>query len=104
MENQGDSPCSPTPTPTPSKNYRYEGAVIRLTHEDFAAWEKSYSNIPNLTAVLQNRDDWLAKRPESERKNWFMSTSNVLANKDAEFAKQAPADDPFTGGVVTDAW
>lgn len=69
---------------TEKKNdYAFSGRVIRLTAPDFKQWAGSYSAL-DLPALLQSRDDWLAARPEPERKNWFNSTSNWLSRKQQE--------------------
>ena len=107
-ENQTDNICSPSPSPSnKNSNYAFDGEVIHVTDDLFADWEKSYSNIPNLKAQLQSRDTWLATQSEADRKKWIHSTAAWLANKDADFAKAAIADDlyadPFIG-VETDSW
>ena len=65
------------------EGYAFEGTVIRLTHDDHERWRKSFSNIPNLDALLESRDAWLADNPE-RKKSWFQSTAAWLAKKDAE--------------------
>lgn len=60
--------------------FAFSGRVIRLSKKDFDAWERAYRNV-DLPAALQARDDWLANEaPDATRKNWFMPTSNYLAN------------------------
>lgn len=68
-------------------NFDFSGRVIRLTLIDRKRWSRSYPDL-DIPALLQSRDDWLAKRPEPERKNWFISTSNWLASKQSA-AKQS---------------
>ena len=76
---------SPSPSPTTSKNddYAFDGVVIRLNWRDYTKWSEAFRAIPDLRASLQNRDDWLATRPESEQLSWFISTSNYLAKQNA---------------------
>ena len=69
---------SPSPSPTSKKNYAFAGKVIKLTQNDLATWQNSYSAIPDIRASLQSRDDWLATQPEDDQRNWFVSTSVVL--------------------------
>ena len=57
--------------------------MIRLNWRDYSRWADAYRAIPDIRALLQNRDDWLATRPESEQRSWFMSTSNWLAKQNA---------------------
>lgn len=81
-------PPSPSPSTSTSKEvhkieYKFFGKVIKLNHNDYCSWERSYSNI-DLLAYLQQRDDWLSQQKESIAKNWFCSTSNDLARKSAE--------------------
>ncbi len=81
------SACSPSPSPSPttSKNddYAFDGTVIRLNWRDYSRWADAYRAIPDIRALLQSRDDWLATRPEGEQRNWFVSTSNYLAKQNA---------------------
>jgi hypothetical protein len=74
-----------------SNNYAFAGLVIRLKAEQLAKWQKAYPNIPNLTALLQSRDDWLATQPAAVQERWFVSTSNWLSNKDGEAVLTARA-------------
>lgn len=80
------------PPPSDQDKYAFSGTVIKLTHDHFASWEKSFSNIPNLMALLQARDAWLAGQPTSVQKKWIHTTPSYLANKDADaaLAKEAP--------------
>ncbi len=82
-----------TPSST-EENYAFAGAVIRLDHGHFARWQKSFSNIPNLMALLESRDGWLATQSEADRKKWPHSTSAWLVKKDAEFASAPKQADP----------
>ena len=71
--------------------------VIRLNWRDFTKWSEAYQAIPDLRALLQSRDDWLASIPEDERRNWFISTSNYLAkqNTRALAERAAGVDDEY---------
>ena len=59
------------------KKYAFEGKIIRLTSEDFAAWEEAYPDL-NLRAELLQRDLWLQSQPPDVRKNWFLTTSQYF--------------------------
>lgn len=67
------------------ENYEFRGTVIRLKSRDFIRWRDAYSFL-NLLAELLARDAWLASdaATDRDRKNWFVSTSKYLANRDAE--------------------
>ena len=88
---------SPSPSPTTSKkngDYAFDGVVIRLNWRDFTRWAEAYQAIPDLRALLQSRDDWLASIPEDERRNWFISTSNYLAKQNTRaLAERAASQD-----------
>jgi len=73
----------------------FDGAVIRLRRNDFAKWKTAYPDL-DLMAVLQSRDDWLKDQPEPERKRWFNSTSNFLANRQQK-ERGARAEAAFSG-------
>lgn len=79
---EGEGPSAP-----PAKSFYFEGAVIRLTAEGYAKWRDAYPRIQDLRAVLQSRDDWLSQ--QADRKNWFVSTSNYLANENQKAAAEA---------------
>ncbi len=55
--------------------------MIRLTWRDYTKWSEAYRAIPDIRALLQSRDDWLAGRPEGEQRHWFVRTSNYLAKQ-----------------------
>ncbi len=76
-------------------DYAFSGVVLHLTWQNFSAWQEAYKAIPDLRAALQQRDDWLAKLPESDRrrKDWFVPTSNWLANQNKQ-VRVEPAYDP----------
>lgn len=85
-----DTAPTPTPIPTLTKEkapLAFEGKIVRLKSEHHAAWKRAYRNIAgNLDGLLQQRDDWLVAQPPSIQKQWYISTSNWLASKDAEAA------------------
>ena len=95
-------PPSPSPSPTTSKKevYAFAGRVIRLKECDFTRWSEAFQAIPDLRALLQSRDDWLATEvSEKDQRHWFTSTSNYLANQNTRFlaeqaASQADEYDP----------
>ncbi len=60
--------------------YRFSGAVIRLTDDDYRRWQKAYHAI-DLTAELTALDDFYAGKSKKEVGNWFMRASAVLAKK-----------------------
>ena len=68
------------------KDFVFSGVVCRLNHEDFSRWETSFSSL-DLKAELQQRDDWLRDQPSAAQKQWFNSTSNLLAKKHKENIK-----------------
>ncbi len=76
-------------------DYAFSGAIVRLTWQNFSAWQEAYKAIPDLRAALQQRDDWLAKLPSSDRrqKDWFVPISNWLANQNKR-ARVEPDYDP----------
>ena len=74
--------------------YAFEGVVIRLTQADYDKWLKTFTNIPNLDAVLMSRDVWLSQEADDKaRKRWFISTVNYLVSVDAKFAKDNKTDE-----------
>lgn len=81
-----DAPCE----------YAFAGSVIRLRPEQFDKWASAYPGL-DLRATLQSRDDWLSTKADAAtRKNWFMSTSNHLANLHNQAAKpRAPVIEEF---------
>jgi hypothetical protein len=76
----------------------FAGNVVRLNPADFNTWRKSYGRLIDLDAHLASRDAWLSsdKATDSDRKNWFVSTSAWLANKASEAKARAspPAQQP----------
>jgi uncharacterized protein YdaU (DUF1376 family) len=59
--------------------YRWHGKIVRLKADDYEAWRKSYSAIPDLDAELTRIDDALAS--EGKIKGWFPAASAMLAAK-----------------------
>ena len=80
-----------------NNDYAFSGVVLRLTWQDFSAWQESYKAIPDLRAALQQRDDWLASLPpdDKRRTDWFVPTSNWLAKESGKHvaARSEPAHD-----------
>jgi len=76
-----------------SGNYPFSGEVVRLNGKHFSQWKLAFSNL-DMLAELTARDAWLAsdRATDSDRKNWFISTSKYLANRNSEAmqTKQAP--------------
>lgn len=77
----------------------FSGCIIRLSKKHFASWVEAYPNI-DLRGELTARDAWLAsdRATDSDRKNWFISTSKYLANRNqaakTQLALQRPAERP----------
>jgi len=86
---------SPSPSPKTSKSYAFAGRVIRLNDGDFKRWSEAYRAIPDLRALLQSRDDWLAtEASEDDQRRWFISTSNYLAKQNTRaLAERAASQD-----------
>jgi hypothetical protein len=86
-----------------NNDYAFSGVVIRLAWRDFATWQESYKAIPDLRAALQQRDDWLATLPESDRRrsSWLPPTSNWLAKENQnQVARQASAEPAYDPDVI----
>lgn len=75
-----------------TKDFVFSGSIIKLTAENFSKWQSAYTAL-NLKSELVARDDWLAGRDpdDSARKNWFVSTSKYLANRNSEAIARAAA-------------
>ena len=74
--------------------YAFDGVVIRLKKTDYDKWLKTFTNIPNLDAVLMSRDVWLSEEADDKaRKKWYMSTVNYLVNVDARFKDKNKKDE-----------
>ncbi len=78
-----------------TKKYAFEGDVIRLTEKHFLDWTTAFPNL-DLRGELIARDAWLAspRATDDDRKNWFISTSKYLANKNSESKAKAQAAAP----------
>ena len=63
--------------------YVYEREVVKLSKKHFDQWLSDYPLL-DLKAELAARDAWLVGATERDRKNWFISTSKYLANRNAE--------------------
>jgi hypothetical protein len=65
--------------------YAFEGSVVKLSRKHFDDWTKAYASI-DLAAELTARDAYLAspRASDEDRKNWFLSTSQHLANRNME--------------------
>ncbi len=70
-----------------SNDYAFSGKVVRLIQRDFDQWRESYPGIVDLRGWLQNRDDYLATRPEPEQRDWFHSTSRQLQKENEAIAR-----------------
>ena len=66
--------------------FAYEGEVIRLKQKDFDRWSEAFPLL-DLRAELTARDAWLASQPD--HKNWFVSTSQHLANRNQKLKQEA---------------
>jgi len=66
--------------------YAFDGKVIRLTHQDFAKWTKTFHAIPDLRAELDVADAYYAPQPP---KNWYYSVSNWLKREHAKLVQKA---------------
>ena len=72
----------------------FEGKVVRLNEKDYKRWEDAYKNIPNLSAYLMSRDEWLHREATPDhKKRWFLSTAAYLAKLDARLARENVRDD-----------
>jgi hypothetical protein len=71
------------------KPYAFAGRVIRLNDRDLLNWRQRYHAIPDLIAELWEFDDWWAKQPEAEQRNWFERTKRNLNRKHQEYAAKA---------------
>jgi predicted nucleic acid-binding Zn-ribbon protein len=70
----------------PDGAYAFVGNVIRLKPDQFDRWRRSFPDL-DLTARLQQRDDWLANDADDRtKKKWFIPTSNWLAKLQQEAA------------------
>lgn len=67
------------------EDYAFDGKACHLTPADFKAWALAYSSL-DLRAEMTARDAYLASEQatDMDRKNWFISTSKYLANRNME--------------------
>lgn len=93
-----------TPIESPLKAtsiYAFEGKVVKLTQRDFDRWKRAYSAL-DLNAELIARDAYLAsdKASDTDRKNWFPSTAQHLANRNQKAkAAQQPNQVKWRSGI-----
>lgn len=66
-----------------ARKYAFEGQVIKLNQKNLDGWKKAYPYL-SLDGELTARDAWLSGATEADRKNWFISTSKYLANRNME--------------------
>lgn len=83
-----DVSCETVPTESPNgaaAPYAFDGAILKLKQKHFDDWTKAYSSI-DLRAELTARDAWLGsdRATDADRRNWFISTSKYLANRNME--------------------
>jgi hypothetical protein len=66
----------------PDGGYAFEGKIVRLRRKSLDDWIKAYPNL-DLIGELTARDAWLAsdRATDEDRKRWFVSTSQHLANR-----------------------
>jgi predicted transcriptional regulator len=83
-----------------TNNYRFAGRVIRLTDEDYAAWEKAYPEI-DLRSELQALDDYYdSNLSDADRKKWFPRCSAALAKKNRQAASLRDREQPEFDDVI----
>lgn len=76
---------------TPNGAYAFVGNVVRLKPDQFDKWRQAFPDL-DLTARLQQRDDWLSSSAdEPTKKKWFIATSNWLAKLQSEATAEARA-------------
>lgn len=65
--------------------YAFDGGVIKLSQKHFDDWTRAYVAL-DLRAELTARDAWLGseRATDDDRRNWFLSTSRFLANRNLE--------------------
>lgn len=62
----------------------FTGQVIRLDHEQFDRWRKSYQHIPDLVAALEKADAFYADNPPKDGK-WFFPVARWLEKENGEW-------------------
>lgn len=64
----------------------FDGSVIKLNKAQYFQWCKAWHvHEDTLWKRLENYDDWYAKQPEEDQKNWFMRVASRLSR---EFEQQ----------------
>ena len=71
--------------------YRFQGRIIKLTHQDFDLWKRRFHAIPDLEAALWSLDDFYA---EHEVEKWFIRASRALQNQHQEWVVKREAEKP----------
>lgn len=76
-------------------DFPFKGSVIRLNRKSFDDWVKAYPSL-DLLAELTARDAWLASEgaTDEDRKRWFVSTSQHLANRNRDAREKVAASRP----------
>lgn len=73
------------------EDYRFAGKVIRLTVQDFTAWETRYHTIPDLEAELGGLDEWWDRMHppgDKKRKDWWPALTAILNRKHQELVEK----------------
>lgn len=91
----------------PDGGYAFDGKIVKLRRKSFDEWVKAYPNL-DLIGELTARDAWLAsdRATDDDRKRWFVSTSQHLANRNmtarAKVVAMTPDAQPRRGieGIV----
>lgn len=70
--------------------FEFSGGIIKLTAKHLSQWKTAYSNL-DLLSELTARDAWLGsdRASDQDRRNWFISTSKYLANRNMEARAKA---------------
>jgi hypothetical protein len=79
-----------------ARDYVFDGGIVKLDRKNFDDWTQSYPNI-DLRGELTARDAWLSsdRASDADRRNWFISTSKYLANRNMEARAKAAALSPI---------
>lgn len=69
----------------PDDGYAFDGRIVKLRRKSFDDWVRAYPNL-DLIGELTARDAWLAsdRATDADRKRWFVSTSQHLANRNMQ--------------------
>lgn len=98
---------------TPSaREYVFNGGIIKLAEKHWRDWTDAYPNL-DLRGELTARDAWLGsdRATDSDRRNWFISTSKYLANRNMEARAKTvalqpsarpltPSGQPWPDGII----